>query len=66
MYWGLLSVGVFGAIGVNRCGAYQVWAVGGFVRHHGRGLAGQGGRGTAAGVDPLLLLPAVAEPDAMF
>lgn len=38
---------------------------GGFVRHDGRGgLARQGRGGAAGGVDALLLLPAVAEPDA--
>ena len=55
-WWCLCAIGV---------GSYQVRAVaGGSVRHHGGRLAGQGGRGTAAGVDPLLLLPAVAEPHA--
>ena len=49
--------------GWRRCG-YHVRAVAGlFVRWWGSGgLAGQGGGGTA-GIDALLFLPAVAEPD---
>jgi hypothetical protein len=40
VWWCLCAIGV---------GSYQVWAVaGGFVRHHGGGLAGEGGRVLAA------------------
>lgn len=46
-------------------GLYHVRAVaGGFVRHNGGGLAGQGRGGAAGRVDALLFLPAVAEPNA--
>lgn len=36
---------------------------GGFVRHNRRGLGGQRRGGAARGVDALLFLPAIAEPD---
>lgn len=53
-----------GVTGASRLHSYHVRAVAGlFVRLWGSGgLAGQG-RGGTGGIDALLFLPAVAEPD---